>query len=125
MHHLFYLNGLFYCSQAVPKIMIQKKSGRILNIGSVLGGIPARKQIAFVAVKAGNYNMTKALAKRLLSHIPLRRPGKVDDVANAVLFLSGKESSYITGHVLTVDGGWTYGCFRDFQAKWKNPKLKR
>ena len=36
-----------------------------------------------------------------------KRPGNVDDIANAVLFLSGNESKYITGHILTVDGGWT------------------
>ncbi len=146
------LNSLFYCSQAVSKVMIRQESGRIINIGSVLGSIPARQQIAFVAAKAGNHNMTKAMAlelaphgilvncvapgstltiqtqklfydkdadkaamaQRLLSHIPLGRPGKVEDIANAVLFLSGEESSYITGHILTVDGGWTCGCFRDF-----------
>jgi NAD(P)-dependent dehydrogenase (short-subunit alcohol dehydrogenase family) len=56
----------------------------------------------------------KEMIDRMLSHIPLGRPGDVDDIANAVLFLSGNESKYITGHILTVDGGWTCGYTRDF-----------
>lgn len=146
------LNGVFYCSKAVSKVMIKQKSGRIINIGSVFGSVPARKQIAFVAAKAGVHNMTRAMAlelapyginvnavapgstltegtrklfygndatqvetaQRMLSHIPLGRPGEPEDIANAVLFLSGEESKYITGHILTVDGGWTCGYTRDF-----------
>ncbi|GAF92563.1 unnamed protein product, partial [marine sediment metagenome] len=120
---------------------------------SVLGSVPARKQIAFIAAKGGLHNMTKAmalelapygitvngvapgsivteitkelfygdsdpekaeLAERMLSHVPLGRPGTVEDVAYAVLFLCADESRYITGHILTVDGGWTCGYTRDF-----------
>ena len=53
-------------------------------------------------------------AERLLSHIPLGRPGTTDEVAHAALFLAAPESSYINGHILTVDGGWTAGYARDF-----------
>ena len=52
--------------------------------------------------------------KDLLSHIPLGRPGSCGEIANTVLFLAGPESSYITGQVLAVDGGWTAGYIRNF-----------
>lgn len=146
------LTGVFYCSQAVSKVMIKQQSGRIINIGSVFGSVPARKQIAFTAAKGGLHNMTKAMAlelassgilvngiapgsiltegtkrlfystdaaqvefaQRMLSHVPLGQPGEVDDIAYAVLYLASPESKYITGHILTIDGGWTCGYTRDF-----------
>ena len=43
--------------------------------------------------------------------IPARRLGKPDDIAQAVLFLAGEGSSYITGQVLRVDGGLSLGGF--------------
>jgi len=51
---------------------------------------------------------------RMLSHIPLGRPGTVQEVAHAALFLAAPEASYMNGAVLTVDGGWTAGYAREF-----------
>ena len=52
--------------------------------------------------------------QQLLAHIPLGRPGKPQEIAHAALFLVAPESSYINGHCLTVDGGWTAGYLREF-----------
>lgn len=53
-------------------------------------------------------------AASLLAHIPLGRPGTPEEVAHAALFLAAPESSYVNGHILTVDGGWTAGYMREF-----------
>jgi NAD(P)-dependent dehydrogenase (short-subunit alcohol dehydrogenase family) len=146
------LQGLFLVSKAVAGVMRKQGSGRIINIASVLGLVPARLQCAFVAAKGGVISLTKAMAielaaagvlvngvapgstltaatkqlfygddgkfkdaaQRLLDHIPLGRPGEPEEIAHAALFLAAPESSYITGQVLTVDGGWTAGYLRDF-----------
>lgn len=50
----------------------------------------------------------------MLSHVPLGRPGRTEEVAHAVLFLAAPESSYINGAVIPVDGGWLAGYSRDF-----------
>jgi NAD(P)-dependent dehydrogenase (short-subunit alcohol dehydrogenase family) len=52
--------------------------------------------------------------QRMLDHIPLGRPATTDEIAVAALFLADPENSYMNGHVLTVDGGWTAGYTRDF-----------
>jgi len=53
-------------------------------------------------------------ATSLISHIPLGRPARVEEIAHAVLFLVAPESSYINGSTLVVDGGWTAGYHRDW-----------
>ncbi|NOL48585.1 SDR family NAD(P)-dependent oxidoreductase [Pelistega europaea] len=47
----------------------------------------------------------------MIEQCPLQRAGTVEDIANAVFFLSSKEASFITGHTLVVDGGWTLGRY--------------
>lgn len=147
------LTGLFLVSRAASRHMVARKSGRIVNISSVLGVVPARLQCAFTTAKAGVVHLTRTMAielapsnipvncvapgstltegtkqlfysqdaimqertQRMLSHVPLNRPGTVEEIAHAVLFFAAPESSYITGQTLCVDGGWTAGGFlRDF-----------
>jgi NAD(P)-dependent dehydrogenase (short-subunit alcohol dehydrogenase family) len=146
------LTGLYVVSQAGARLMRQRGGGRIINIASVLGLVPARLQCAFVAAKAGVVNLTRAMAlelaphgiltnaiapgsiltdgtrklfyaddgkfrqnvQQMLAHIPLGRPGSPAEVAQAALFLAAPESSYVNGHVLTVDGGWSAGYLREF-----------
>jgi 3-oxoacyl-[acyl-carrier protein] reductase len=63
----------------------------------------------------GEDGQFKGWGKRLVEHIPLGRPGTPKEIAAAALFLAAPESSYVTGSVITVDGGWTAGGFaRDF-----------
>ncbi|MBV9635489.1 MAG: SDR family oxidoreductase [Methylobacteriaceae bacterium] len=53
-------------------------------------------------------------SEAMLSHVPLARPGTLQDIANAVLFLCDPLNSYMTGQVLTIDGGWAAGYARNF-----------
>ena len=49
--------------------------------------------------------------QKLLSHIPMERQGKPEEIANATAFLASNYASYITGAVVPVDGGWTCGGY--------------
>jgi 3-oxoacyl-[acyl-carrier protein] reductase len=62
----------------------------------------------------GDDGLMRENAQRMLDHVPLGRPGNVDEIAVAALFLADPENSYMNGHILTVDGGWTAGYTRDF-----------
>jgi 3-oxoacyl-[acyl-carrier protein] reductase len=52
--------------------------------------------------------------QRMLDHVPLGRPATTDEIAVGALFLADPENSYMNGHILTIDGGWTAGYTRDF-----------
>ena len=56
----------------------------------------------------------KERAEAMLSHIPMHRAGDPDDIAAMVSFLASEDSAYMTGSVVTIDGGWTCGYTRDF-----------
>lgn len=130
------LKGCFYMSKAIAKVMLKQRSGKIINISSVVGISGNAGQTNYAASKAGVIGFSKALAKELASRkinvnvvapgmietdmtgvlndavkekmleaIPFHSAGKAEDVANAVAFLAGEESNYITGQVLCVDGG--------------------
>jgi 3-oxoacyl-[acyl-carrier protein] reductase len=61
------LNGAFYCSRAVARLMLKARAGRILNISSVVGEMGNPGQVPYVSSKAGLIGLTKAMAKELAS----------------------------------------------------------
>ena len=130
------LKGTFNCTKAVVRHMSKQRSGKIVNIASVVGEMGNAGQGNYAASKAGVIGFTKTIAREFAQRginvnaiapgyietpmtdalpdrakeelkrlIPMDRLGKPEDVAEAVLFLVSEASSYITGHVLNVNGG--------------------
>jgi len=83
----------------------------LIGLTKALAKEVAGRQVTVNAVAPGfiTTDMTKELADNvrqgILDHIPLRSFGEVADIASAVAFLASKEAKYITGQVLSVDGG--------------------
>ena len=132
------LTGVFLCTRAVARTMLKQKSGRIINITSVVGLMGNAGQANYAAAKAGVVGLTKSTAKEfasrgitvnavapgfittdmtkeldsepILAAIPLGSFGTPEQVAGAVRFLAADPAAaYITGQVLQVDGGMLLG----------------
>ncbi len=130
------LKSVFNLTKAVQTVMLQQRSGSIINMSSVVGLRGNAGQTNYAASKAGIIGFTKSIAKELGSRnircnaiapgfietpmtlqikeeirnewiktIPLRRIGSTQDVANTALYLACDLSSYISGQVISCDGG--------------------
>jgi 3-oxoacyl-[acyl-carrier protein] reductase len=127
------LEGFFFVTRLVLDGMLLNRYGRIINVVSLSGLKGMAGQVNYSAAKAGVIGATKALAqevgrsgitvnavapgfiktdmtgdldeKELKRMIPVNRFGYAEEVAHAVGFLASKEAAYITGQVLSVNGG--------------------
>jgi acetoacetyl-CoA reductase/3-oxoacyl-[acyl-carrier protein] reductase len=134
------LSAAFFLSQAAMSTMVERRFGRIVNIGSVSATMGSSVQIPYAAAKSGLIGLTRSTARAVArkgitvncvipgsfdtdlsqglaltdrdvvtSMIPVGRWGRPEELAHAVMFLLDDLASYITGAVLTVDGGMSMG----------------
>lgn len=130
-------DGFFNCVHPLIANMMSRKQGRIIVISSISGQCGQPGQVNYSASKAALIGAVKALAKevarrkilvnavapgfidtdmtedldksQIREQIPLRRTGSAAEVAGAVSFLAGEDSTYITGQVIAVNGGLFIG----------------
>jgi 3-oxoacyl-[acyl-carrier protein] reductase len=131
-----HLDGTFYCSREALKLMSRGDSGAIINMGSIMGTAGGAGAPAYCAAKAGILGFTRALAREVCTRnirvnaiapgwidtdmtaplaeyrqmiamqTPLRRLGEPDDIAWAAVYLASDEAKFVTGQVLSPNGGW-------------------
>jgi 3-oxoacyl-[acyl-carrier protein] reductase len=128
------LNGFFNVTQPLTMPMIHNRWGRIVNVTSIAGLTGNRGQVNYAAAKGGLHAATKALSLELASRgitvnavapgiiatgmsqgvfnpkniaalVPMKRAGTPNEVADLVGFLASRQASYITGQIISVNGG--------------------
>lgn len=131
-----HLDGTFFCTREALRIMAPQGAGSIVNMGSIMGTAGGAGAPAYCAAKAGILGLTRSLARELATRnirvnaiapgwietamtaplallrpllegqTPLGRMGTADDIAWAAVYLASDESSFVTGQVLSPNGGW-------------------
>ena len=131
-----HLNGTFYCCREALKIMGPRLSGCIINMGSIMGTAGGGMAPHYCAAKAGILGLTRSLARELVTQnirvnaiapgwidtpmtaplervhdliaaqTPMGRFGDPDDIAWAAVYLASNEAKFMTGQVLSPNGGW-------------------
>jgi len=127
------LDGFFNVTRPLVMPLVRRRWGRIITISSLAGLVGNRGQVAYSAAKAGLIGATRSLAKEVAKRnvtvnavapglidtdmikqipvddlsklIPMRRLGLPSEVAKLVRFLASDDAAYITGQVITIDGG--------------------
>ncbi|MBM4321221.1 MAG: 3-oxoacyl-ACP reductase FabG [Deltaproteobacteria bacterium] len=127
------LDGFYNVTKPAIKLMIRQRRGSIVNVSSISGLVGNRGQANYAAAKAGLIGATRALASevarlnirvnavapglirtemtqdvpldRILPLVPMARVGEPEEVARVVRFLCSEDASYVTGQVISINGG--------------------
>lgn len=99
-----YENTAMTCPPAYPLI-----KGGIIAMTKYFAMYFAKDNVRVNCICPGGIfnNQDKKFVEKYIEKVPMGRMGRPDDIAGAAVFLAFDESSYITGHCLTIDGGWT------------------
>jgi len=132
-----HLDGTFFCTREALKIMNPQLAGSIINMGSIMGTSGGAGSASYCAAKAGILGFTRSVAREVVTRnirvnaiapgwietdmlgflgegrrlielqTPMGRLGEPDDIAWAAVYLASDEAKFVTGQVLSPNGGWT------------------
>ena len=132
-----HLDGTFFCTREAMRIMGPQGAGVIINLGSIMGTSGGAGAAAYCAAKAGILGLTRSHAREFVAQgirvnaiapgwietamtdalgpmkpliamqTPMGRMGDADDIAWAAVYLASDEAKFVTGQVLSPNGGWT------------------